>query len=164
MERKVMAALQKYKGWDVQQNNDVNVRAVDLIVTVPGKEPFHLEIKHLQAPYSDKSFRTPAGLKPREHLTVDIANLEKYPDETWIMCVVNYTQHPRYPQPTKGVYVVSAKLMKDILARAPGREYNRSTRSTKDKVRKIGISIDDCRPLIFPGMTMAQTYDAINEM
>jgi hypothetical protein len=138
----------------------VNKRAIDLTATTGGLKPkvFPLEAKYLTSAYP--SSPTPSGLQAAEHLTLDVVNIESYSDDTVIMMVTDYT--PKHD--TKGVFCVTAGNVQRILKAMPNRAYSRSQRTMKDKIRKVGISTEDCTLLIFPGLTQEETVDACKEL
>lgn len=161
-ENKVARILTDRLGWVVQRNNLEDPKAEDLLITIPATcATFTLDVKWLSSPYP--SSPTPARLHAAEHLTLDVSNVEKYPPGTVIMCVVDYTQAGEKAQPTKGVFCITAGRVQTIMAHQPYRMYSRSQRTMKDKVRKVAVSIKECKVLCIDGLTQEQTADIFIE-
>lgn len=133
-------------GLKVTRNNTRDVKAVDALV---GDIP--VDVKIAFTPYP--SDRTPAGLTSGEHLTVDYPNIMKYSRRTLLLFLVRYEE----PQ----ILLISAGKIRDIIARDPSRIYMRSKRSFKDKEKKIGISMKECRNITryFPANVIDKIHD-----
>jgi hypothetical protein len=143
--------LLKHMGINVTPNNIENQRAVDF------RGDFVGDVKFLRSPYP--SSPTPAGLPREEHLTLDVANVDKYPDHTLIIMCVDYTSAGLE---TQGLYFITAGKVREIIAKNPKRVYKRSQRTQKDKVLKIGISSkQDAGQVRFPEMSAKMTAQAI---
>lgn len=150
MEEAFRASLAERLGITIVKNNAADVRASDFRLEC------EVDVKYLQSPYP--SDPTPANLSPATHLTLDVANITKYSPSTIIFMVVDYTERG---VDTKGVYFVTAGRVAEIMESMPERVYRRSSRTHKDKIVKVGISVNETLTFAFPGMTTAQTVDAI---
>ena len=137
-------------GMYCEDNTKENVKNTDL------RGNSLLEVKILRSPYP--SAKSPAGLPPEEHLTLDHANIIDADPRVMILMVVDYTGAGL---PTKGLFFTTIGKVQSLVAALPKRVYNRSTRSSKDKVKKIGISTRECGRIAFPGMTLPTTVDEI---
>ena len=145
--------MQKYMGIKVTRNNIENIKAEDC------KCEFLADIKFLRSPYP--SAKTPAGLDRDEHLTLDVANVDKYSDETTIVMIVDYTEAG---VETEGFYFITAGEVRSIIQKHPERVYSRSARTSKDKVRKVGISTNEACQIRFGNMTGKETGAAFIAM
>lgn len=148
----LIRALAAHVGLDLIRNNAENVKALD------ARLDCLVDVKFLGTPYP--SSPTPSGLRRDEHLTLDVANIEKYPDSTMLFMVVDYRASD---VDTAGLFIISAGKVRAIMAQNPKRVYSRSSRSTKDKMRKIGISTEECAVLAFPALDQFDTVTAVKE-
>lgn len=149
-ERGLAYWLHEWLGFNVQPANKENPRAVDMVAVV------HIDSKDLQSPYPSE--KTPSGLEAYEHVTLDVANVLEYDPDVCLWCMVDYT--PKYK--TKGVFVIKAGAVQRIMKQHPERIYSRSSRTHKDKVRKVGVSIREMSQFSGPGMDRSQTVDTIH--
>lgn len=117
-------------GLKCTKNNRQDVKEIDLML-----EGVPLDVKTAFTPYPKTP--TPAKLTAEEHLTLDAANIAKYPREVLLLFLVRYDDKPR-------VCFISAGRVKDIVANTPYRTYMRSGRSFKDKQKKIGVAFGEC--------------------
>lgn len=145
--------LFKHLGIKVSANNAVNVKAVDCACE------FIADVKVLQSPYP--SAKTPSGLDKDEHLTLDVANIDKYHEDTLLCMVVDYTKGG---VETSGFYLITVRRVREIMKAHPERVYTRSARSSKDKSVKVGISTNECCQMRFGDMTGRETGDAFMNM
>lgn len=132
-------------GLKCTKNNGEDVKEIDLMI-----EGVPLEVKTAFTPYPKTP--TPAKLTAEEHLTLDAANIAKYPREALLLFLVRYDDKPK-------VCFISAGRVKDIVANIPYRIYTRSGRSLKDKRKKIGIAFEECIDI-----THCFHPDVLNEM
>lgn len=121
-------------GFDYIRNNFEIRQAVDL-----AQADRQIEVKCAFTPYPKDP--TPAGLACCEHITLDHANIIKYEDDVVLFIVV-----ANYPE-RNGLFSITAGRCKEIIAAHPERNYTRSQRTRKDKVKKIGIAISECLDL-----------------
>lgn len=145
--------MQRHMGMTVIPNNTENVRTEDC------KVEFVADVKVLQAPYPSQ--RTPAGLDKDEHLTFDLANIDKYPDNTVLAIIADYSAAGTL---TEGFYFIPVKRVREIIKEHPERVYTRSARTNRDKSVKVGISTRECSQIRFGEMTGRETAKAFIEM
>ena len=117
-------------------------------------------MKYLTTPYPPCK-ATPSGLDFREHLTLDVSNINDYPNNTLLLLVVDYTKKD---VPVKGIFIISSDRVKEIMAQTPGRVYKRSERTKSDKVLKVGISIRECGRIAFPSVNDHGSVDLIKAL
>lgn len=151
-EMALIQALSKHVGLDLIRNNAENVKAED------ARLDCYVDVKFLETPYP--SSPTPSGLSRNEHLTLDVANIEKYPDSTLLFMIVDYRASD---VDTAGLYLISAGKVRSIMTENPKRLYSRSSRSLKDKIRKVGISTSECAVLAFPSCDHKETVSVVKE-
>ena len=137
-------------GMVCQDNTLENVKNTDL------RGNSLLEVKILKSPYP--AAKSPAGLSPEEHLTLDSINVESYAPHTLIVMVVDYTASGVQ---TKGLYYITAGQVQALVKSNPKLAYSRSSRTQKDKVAKIAISTKNCGRIAFPGMTLADSVEEV---
>ena len=145
--------LGKHMGIKVTSNNTEDVKAVDC------RGEFQADVKILKAPYPAQ--KTPSGLDKSEHVTLDVANINKYADDVAIQMIVDYTEAG---VPTAGWYWITAGRVREIMSLHPERVYSRSSRSMKDKVVKVGISINEANQVRLGDMTGKETAAAFIEL
>jgi hypothetical protein len=153
MEVAFAVLMKKHLGINVTPNNLENVKAVDNTCT------FVSDLKFLRSPYPSQ--KTPAGLDREEHLTLDVANIDKYSDDTLLAMVVDYTESG---VDTEGFYLIPVREVRAIMERDPKRVYTRSARTSKDKSVKVGISINEAAQIRFGGMSGKETGEAFVKM
>jgi len=120
-------------GHDLTKNNGEVKTEVDLASQECAAS--RVEVKCAFTPYP--SSPTPAKLQNTEHLTLDLANIEKYDDDVFIVFAVHYPL-------TVGIYAIEVSKCKKIIQEQPHRVYMRSKRTGKDKMKKVGISLNEC--------------------
>ena len=147
-EARALVLFNQHMGLLLEANNLEVVTAIDLHGEI------HIDMKVLRRPYPSPI--SPAGLTAEEHVTLDFASINKYPDNLSIFCVVDY--RPKHP--TAGVFYITAGRVKEILSEHPERKYSRSARGWKDKVLKVGISTQEMGQITLPGMTRSETAEA----
>jgi len=118
-------------GHSLNKNNDEVKTEVDLASANNAR----VEVKCAFTPYP--SSPTPAKLSSKEHLTLDVANIDKYDDDVFIVFAIHYPE-------TKGIYAIEVRKCKEIIRDNPRRVYLRSARTGKDKLKKVGISLAEC--------------------
>lgn len=145
--------LEKHLGIRVSPNNTENVKAVDC------RGEFLADVKILKSPYPSQ--KTPSGLDKSEHITLDVANVDKYADDVAIQMIVDYTAAGVQ---TAGWYWITAGRVREIMAKHPERVYSRSARTAKDKSVKVGISINESNQVRLGNMTGKETAYAFIEL
>ena len=129
MERSFVRVMYTQFGLEATHENEIDKKKLDLNITCDA------DVKFLTAPYP--SSPTPAGLTAHTHLTLDVANVTKYPANTLIFMVVDYR---KAGVETCGLFWISAGKVVEIMEQQPKRVYSRSFRSNSDKVLKVAIS------------------------
>ena len=114
------------------------------------------DVKYLLSPYPRNP--TPAGLTPETHVTLDVANINKYPSDTIIWMVVDYRGAG---VKTCGLFWTTAGKVQTLMELFPKRVYSRSARTFSDKVLKVAVSTEELASVLFPGMTATETVDAL---
>jgi hypothetical protein len=114
----------------------------DIDIKLHGKKIYG-DVKSAFTPYP--STPTPSKLSNAEHITIDLKDVDKYKD----LNVTLYIVVCNYPYLDKknngfGIYKIHSKDCWDILCKNPQRQYSRSFRSNKDKIAKVGFSINEC--------------------
>lgn len=104
-----VTVVAEFCGFKVERNDSEDVNQPDLKITA------YVDVKNRKTLF--KTAKKNVGLQPKEAIPININKIQKYPDNTILLFVVeNYGE-------SNGLYVVRLKKAKNLSARNPDRHH-----------------------------------------